>query len=296
MTDKEDFNALVALAMSREGLTHMRAVVIKELLHYDILFALENEGILDQLTFQGGTSLRLCFGAPRYSEDLDFVGGRNFSADQVHAIKSCVEKYIGDRYGLEVEVKEPSILATLPEYENIKVDKWQVRITTSPERKDLPKQMIKIEIANVSAYSRSPKSIIANYDFLPDGYDDILIMVETLDEIMADKIVSFVSCQRYHRHRDIWDLRWLKQQGASLNLSYVHSKIDDYHIDNYKHLLHKKLKQIDTIIKSKEFHNEMSRFLPMETLTRTLEKNMFLEYLANETKQLLSEVEGGLNL
>ncbi|HET6629122.1 MAG TPA: nucleotidyl transferase AbiEii/AbiGii toxin family protein, partial [Woeseiaceae bacterium] len=46
-----------------------RPVVEKELLHYDILFALDTEGLLDPLTFQGGTSLRLCYGAQRFSED-----------------------------------------------------------------------------------------------------------------------------------------------------------------------------------------------------------------------------------
>ena len=56
-----------------------------------------------------------------------------------------------------------------------------------------------------------------NYDFLPDGYGDTLVLTEARDEIMADKLVSLVNTQRYVRHRDIWDLRWLKQQGAAVN-------------------------------------------------------------------------------
>jgi len=73
MSDIENFNQLVNRAMTIQGLRHMRPVVAKELLHYDMLFSLEKDGLLDDLTFQGGTSLRLCYGAPRFSEDLGLI-------------------------------------------------------------------------------------------------------------------------------------------------------------------------------------------------------------------------------
>lgn len=76
---KEILSKLVDQGMKTGEHTHMRPVIEKELLHYDILFALDKERLLDQLTFQGGTSLRLCYGAVRFSEDLDFVGGRDFA-------------------------------------------------------------------------------------------------------------------------------------------------------------------------------------------------------------------------
>ena len=49
MNDQVDFAALVNRAMSTPGLANMRPVVEKELLHYDILFSLDSEGLLDQL-------------------------------------------------------------------------------------------------------------------------------------------------------------------------------------------------------------------------------------------------------
>jgi len=56
--NNEDFNVLVELAMREKGYSHMRPVIEKELLHYDLLFVLDRQGLLDKLTFQGGTSLR----------------------------------------------------------------------------------------------------------------------------------------------------------------------------------------------------------------------------------------------
>ena len=59
----EDFNKLVNLAVGVEGYTHMRPVIVKELLHYDILFALERAALLDQRfppKWAGTASLILC--------------------------------------------------------------------------------------------------------------------------------------------------------------------------------------------------------------------------------------------
>lgn len=290
MTDQEDFNELVNRAMGSANLARMRPVVSKELLHYDILFSLDREGLLDQLTFQGGTSLRLCYGSPRYSEDLDFVGGKDFTSAEAKDIKHCLEKYIGERYGLEVIVKEPNETAALPEYANIKVDKWQVRVTTSPERKDLPKQMIKIEIANVPAYTRVPQAIRQNYDFLPDGYEDMLVLTESLDEIMTDKVISYVSCQKYIRYRDLWDLRWLSQHQASTNKIFFLEKLKDYHIDGFSILLEKAINELPSVIRGKGLLDEMTRFLPSDTLANTIHKQKFMEHLLMINQSILKEV------
>ncbi|MCE3238117.1 MAG: hypothetical protein K0R24_1098 [Gammaproteobacteria bacterium] len=290
MSEIENFNHFIEQVMKSKNLAHMRPVIAKELLHYDILFSLEQSGLLDDLTFQGGTSLRLCYGAPRFSEDLDFVGGREFSTAHVLGIKKCIEKYIGERYGLEIIVKGPKKVASQSDYTDIKVNKWQVKITTSPERKDLPKQTIKLEIVNVPAYSRTPLALQQNYEFLPDGYEDMLIMTETLDEIMADKIISLVNCQKYIRHRDIWDLRWLKQHDAKINKNYILSKIKDYEIEDYQKKLKNMINQLDDIVRSKAFIDEMSRFLPMDVQERTFKKDKFIDFLISEDKMLLQAV------
>lgn len=290
MIKRDDFNQLVAIAMQQTSYAHMRPVIMKELLHYDILYCLEDNGLLDQLTFQGGTALRLCYGGFRFSEDLDFVGGDNFSSTQLVDIKQCLEHYIGNRYGLDIEVKEPKELAKLPQYKDIKVNKWQVKITTEPERRDIPTQKIKLEIANVPPYSSVPRNLTRNYDFLPDGYSDVIIMTESLDEIMADKLVALVACQRYIRHRDIWDLRWLKQQGAKVNANYIRAKIADYKEKDYQQKLGALIERLDDIVRGGEFVQEISRFIPMAVQQRTLLKDKFLELLVIENKALLNEV------
>lgn len=161
-TENNKFLDLVEGAMREPGRVHMRPVIEKELLHYDILFALNSAGLLDKLTFQGGTALRLCYGAPRFSEDLDFAGGENFKTEDLIAMKSCLENYLSKHYGLEVSVKEPKELLEEPENRNIKVSKWQIKVVTHPEQKDIPTQKIKIEVANIPAYTKEPKQLLYN--------------------------------------------------------------------------------------------------------------------------------------
>jgi predicted nucleotidyltransferase component of viral defense system len=291
MIEPKDFKTLVKQAMKISNRSHMQPVIEKELLHYDILFSLDKDGLLDLLTFQGGTSLRLCYGSSRFSEDLDFTGGIDFASHKLSAMKTCIENYIGNRYQLEVTVKEPSELRKEPEYSKINVDKWQISIITSPGQRNFPKQRIKLEIANIPSYSREPQALLVNYDFLPDGYSDTLVMTETLDEIMSDKIVSLVNTDGYIRYRDIWDLRWLKQEGAKINYTWVSNKINDYKIKNYSTKLKKLLEKLPKIIHGKEFKNEISRFIPMDVQERTIKKEKSCDFLVIEISLLLKNVQ-----
>lgn len=289
-TEQENFAQLVNLAMQTTNVSHMRAVIEKELLHYDILFALERGGFLDKLVFQGGTSLRLCYGGNRFSEDLDFAGGKEFNSFMLKDIKACIEKYIGERYGLEVTVKEPKELKKDPKYSELKIDKWQVAVVTAPQRKDLPKQKIKLEVANIPAYTKQPLPLNVNYDFLPDGYSDTLILAETLDEVMADKIISLPATTKYVRHRDIWDLAWLQQQGAQLDIELVKNKVADYQLEQYQSMLSHLIDRLPELITSPEFIGEMKRFLDTEVFDRTLGKEKFQLYLQNTLTELFKTV------
>jgi len=103
-------------------LTELEAVVVKELIHYDILWCLEREGFLHQLAFHGGTDLRLCYVAPRMSEDLDFAGGPGFTRQDVDGLTEAVRSQLTARYGLEVTLKEPKPRKNVEE--SVAVDTW----------------------------------------------------------------------------------------------------------------------------------------------------------------------------
>ena len=83
------------------------STIIKEILHYEILYAMAQSEALSQLTFQGGTALRLCYRGTRYSEDLDFACSESFHTDAMQPFAELLQKEIAAAYDLDVEIKKP---------------------------------------------------------------------------------------------------------------------------------------------------------------------------------------------
>ena len=299
--NSEDFSRYVDRAMQGDGLDFVRPVVEKELLHYEIFGALDEAGLLKNLVFQGGTSLRLCYGSQRFSEDLDFAGGKNFSAANVREIKDCVESRIGKRFGLDVTVREPK----KESLGVVHVDKWLVSIQTSPGRADLPRQKIKLEIANVPAYTRDILPLRINYPVLI-GRHQPLVAVESLDEILADKLIALpMSISRRTdggmeytpariRHRDVWDIPWLVGQGARLDVDLVKKKIGDYGLQEFSAYLDWAVAAMPTISGSDAFRTQMARFLPQSRHGQVFSDAGYQGYLAKTIKGLLLDVREGL--
>ena len=288
---REDFRRFVDRAMQDAGLGPMRPVIEKELLHYDILFCLEQAHLLEGLVFQGGTSLRLCRGGSRFSEGLDFAGGRDFSPSTLAEMKACIEEYVGSRYGLEVGVREPSVRGEGPEHAEPNIDKWQISVAVSPKRREVPEQRIKVEVANVPAYTAEAVPLQVNYTFLPDGYGDMLIFTETLDEVMADKMVSLAATRKYVRYRDIWDLSWLKQQGATVRPDLVRRKLGDYRLPGDAAMFDDLIARIPDLVAGAELKNEMRRFLLSDVYDRTFGSKKFEGFLVGAIAGLFEELK-----
>ncbi|MEG1434956.1 MAG: nucleotidyl transferase AbiEii/AbiGii toxin family protein [Gordonibacter sp.] len=266
---------------------NMLPVIEKELLHYEILRALDEDRLLEHLTFQGGTCLRLCFGSSRYSEDLDFVGGSDFHRDDARAMKETIERELTRRYEVSVSVVEPSA-KHLSTSDAIEVDRWRIKVVTAPDRPDIPQQRISLEVAAVPAHTRAIRALEVNYPELPSSYGDVLLKTETLEEICADKLKAFVTASNI-RHRDLWDLRWIARQPSFTTDHLPHllqCKIADY---RQQQSFDKKLERLDdlpAIVESPEFMNQMKRFLPTSVLERTADRPLFREHLVSEVQEL----------
>lgn len=299
--NSEDFSRYVDRAMQGNDLDFVRPVVEKELLHYEIFGALDEAGLLKTLVFQGGTSLRLCYGSQRFSEDLDFAGGKSFSADNVREIKDCVSNRIGKRFGLDVTVREPK----KESLGIVHVDKWLVSIQTSPGRADLPRQKIKLEIANVPAYTREVLPLRINYPVLV-GRHQPLVAVETLNEILADKLIALpMSISRCTdgtmeftpariRHRDVWDIPWLMSQGARADVELVKNKIADYGLKEFPTYLDKAILAVPKISGSEAFRAQMARFLPQSRHQQVFGSGDYPTYLAKTINGLFLDIRKGL--
>ena len=134
-----------------------------------------------------------------------------------------------------------------------------------------------------------------HYDFLPDGYDDVLIVSETLNEVLADKLVLLPANSRHTRYRDIWDLYWLIKRRAEVNTKLVEQKIIDCQLLEYVDSLNKMIERLPDIVNSSEFHTEMQKLLPSNIFDRTLRKDKFCEHLLSSVQKLFEQVWDSLN-
>ena len=261
---------------------NLQPVIEKELIHYDIIRAMSDNGFLERLCFQGGTALRLCYGSERFSEDLDFTGGVHFDHANMHQLKQCIEDHLSAKYSVQVEVKSPQEKKTA----GIKVSSWQVKVVTAPDRPDIPTQKIKIEVANVPSYTRELVQISEHYQLVSSP--PLIIGVESMDEIMADKLLAFPAAEVPIRYRDIWDLHWLAMHRAQPNLGFLHQKIKDYDVEDFQGKLNTRILSLPSIINGNEFMQQMARFLTQETMDSSIAKDDYRMALIGNLTRLLS--------
>lgn len=268
------FDRLVTEALNaRAELSPLRAVVEKELLHHDILREMAEAGLLRSLTFMGGTCLRACYGFNRLSEDLDFTGGADFKREQLMALADVLISQPNTKYGLEVSVSEP-------QKHTGNVDTWKLKVITRPEQPNLPRQRINIDICAIPSYDPKPMMLINHYG-IDMGTSGLILQVESREEILANKLVALVLRPNRIKNRDLWDIAWLKQQGADLPLSLLIKKIGDHKKTDTEFivLLEKRIQSLQEIATQVGFSKEMKRFLPPAVVKRTVESDQFWQYL-----------------
>lgn len=271
------FDRLTDQALNNQTeLAPLRAVVEKELLHHDIIREMSTAGLLNELTFIGGTCLRACYGSNRLSEDLDFTGGRNFKREMLHDLGVTLVDRLQTKYGLTVEVGEPV-------RDTSNVDTWKLKVVTHPEQKDLHVQRINIDICAIPSYDRRPM-VLRNYYGVDMGTAGLIIQAQSREEILADKIIAFALRPNRLKNRDLWDIGWLKQQNIDLPVALIPKKVADHKrsMPEFLELIGKRQGQLQSDLRLRtDFIREMKRFLPPQVVADTVAKEQFWDYLIN---------------
>ncbi|PCK08993.1 MAG: hypothetical protein COA42_06155 [Alteromonadaceae bacterium] len=275
---------------SNPSLTAMKPVIEKELIHYDIFFLLQQKNlILPEMTFIGGTCLRLCHGSNRYSEDLDFHAGSHFKPADFDKIRLELERYLYDRYQFLTEVRSPKQLTYTSENCVSHAHTWKVIIQMHPTQKNIPSQRIHIDIANIPTHEAIPMAINTNYSDLPDGYNTMLIRGSSKNEILADKLIA-IPARNNIKARDLWDIIWLQQQSTKIDIDLIRKKIEDHAMTQYKVRLEARINEVPSYFETKHFVQEMSRFLDSQRLSKTVMNPDFIEFAKTKIIQTLTDL------
>ena len=269
------FDQLVNEAIKHTSdLTSLKMVVEKELLHHDIIREMSRAGLLEKLIFMGGTCLRACYGSNRLSEDLDFTGGHNFNKSSLEQLADVLQKQLYKKYGLHIEISEPK-------RETGNVDTWKIKIITRPEQRSLPQQRINIDICAVPSYDKKT-SVLRNHYGVDMGTGNLLLQIESREEIFADKIIAFALRPNRLKNRDLWDIAWLTQQGIQLPTDLVSKKIIDHKQEPsvFADKLQIRKEELTSSPSLEDaFNKEMRRFLPPSIVKSSIDSDKFWEYI-----------------
>lgn len=251
-------------------------VIEKEILHHDILSVMKKHQILQNLTFIGGTALRLCYSSVRLSEDLDFSVNKGVTLQSLTGFGDEIAKAISSKYGTHVTVKEPVL-------DKGDTSTWKVSIEKEANRPDIPKQKIHIDLCKIPSLENEHRPLIDHYNIHHSAY---LIPVQSQKEILADKFIA-LALRNNIKSRDLWDIVWLQQKNITVNPKAVKDKLLLRNIapQHFQTLMANKLLKLTTNPQIyKNFTNEMSRFLPDSIVSETINNDNFWHYLKNEIK------------
>ncbi len=274
------FDQLVTEALKNQpNLSPLRIVVEKELLHHDILRTLSQNHLLTDLTFIGGTCLRACYGGVRLSEDLDFTGGKSFSRDSLSAMGRILTASLNEKYGLKVSVSEP-----VKDIQN--VDTWKIKIETRPQQRHLPAQRINIDICAITSYEKQPMMLLNPYG-VDMGTNGLVLQAQSREEIYSDKLLAFALRPNRIKHRDLWDIVWLHQQGLNPRFELIPDKLQDRNLtwDFFLNQFDERYKLLSSDANlALDYKKEMHRFLSVDQFSKSQDHNVwsFIVYLIGD--------------
>ncbi|MEN5035934.1 nucleotidyl transferase AbiEii/AbiGii toxin family protein [Pseudomonas sp. TWI929] len=274
------FDQLVQQALTNiPDLAPLQVVVEKELLHHDIMRILSESGMLQGLCFIGGTCLRTCYGSRRLSEALDFTGGVDFKREDFAALKENLIASLNEKYGLQVDVSEPT-------REEGNVETWKLRVQTRPEARHLPAQKIHIDICAIPSYQPRPMTLLNPYG-VDMGTEGLIINAQSLEEIFVDKLLAFALRRGRIKNRDLWDIAWLRQRAVAPAYALAEQKLAD-HMTTAEVLFKQgdeRMASLDLELTRQDFQNEMRRFLPLQVVSQTVENLAFWEYVVTTVRE-----------
>lgn len=191
---------------------------VKEILQEVALYALWSAGFFEVALFQGGTSLRILHGLPRFSEDLDFLlRSPDPAFDWTPYLGALIE--VTARFGIVLEADPKSRMDRPIRQALLKNDSIASQLNLSFAGTGRPKTIkIKLEID-----VNPPEGSGEEMTFL-DFPADYEVRHQDLSSNLALKIHAML-CRPYLKGRDWFDFSWYVARGTTPNLTLLQAAL-----------------------------------------------------------------------
>lgn len=293
MIEYQSLSALVASTIQGGAAPHLLAAIESELLQLRLLRSLDDAGLLAGLVLHGGAAVRFCYGGSRFSDALSFAGGADFTLQRFLHIKQCLEADLGIQCELSIADEEATTPYKEAESAVSQVGNWALTIAT-PTGQGIPQQTARLHVLRATTHTAQAMPIQLEYDWLPVGYSDTVVMVESKHEMLASILASLPSAIGHTRYKSLWDLAWLMRVGTELDANLLKLKIADqgYTTAVYLKYIEKLVCDMPSIIDDGELAQAMQPLLPVDIYERTACDSRFRQYQITVLGELLSDVKG----
>ncbi len=240
---------------------------LKEYIQYLVLHQIYNHAEFRRLVFKGGSCLRVCFGLPRLSEDLDFDYEKTrFSGGFLTDLENYLSLEIRSKYFPLLETKIQStgrlylkfpLLYKLGLADTSESDKLYVKIET--EAALLPK----------AGFALMPVSKFG-FNFMAYHYDLPTLMTGKIHALLHRLWFRGTSQEIDIKGRDFYDLYWFLQNNCKPNWPSL-KKIT--RIQSEKELFTVLMERIRTTVTPQKLSYDLKNFLPDPVFVSDFSRN-----------------------
>lgn len=196
---------------------------LKDYLHYAILDFVYNHRDYSHLVMYGGTLLRIGYGLPRMSEDLDFQTGKKFDFGK---FRNDIITHFKKTFGADIDV-------TVPEAQSIEKS-TETRFIRFPFLKELELDHLRTVLRIRFDVNYFPDTAHFDTETIPITKDTFAFAIRTyaISTLMASKVSAVLLRTRRGigkemsdcKPRDIYDLMWYMDKKIMPNLEYIKAR------------------------------------------------------------------------
>ena len=194
---------------------------VKEILQEIALYSLWRSDFFDVALFQGGTSLRILHGLPRFSEDLDFMLRQpNPHFDWQHYLEPLLQTF--SEFGIKSEALPRGNMDKRIRHAMIKSNSIASQLNLSfADRNPNRKLRIKLEI------DIAPPPYSGEAQTFLDFPLDHRVRHQNLESNFALKIHALL-CRGFLKGRDWYDFSWYVSKGVFPNLPHLQAALSQF--------------------------------------------------------------------
>lgn len=187
----------------------------KEIAQEIALFGLSRANLFKHAAFQGGTCLRIVYGLPRFSEDLDFI---LFEPNKNFVWKSFLQelKLEFEAFGLNLTATDRSTADNVVKRAFLKEDSCAqiLKLSYVRSKSDIQSIKIKLEVDTTPPQGSNFEAKIVDF---PTPFS---IVTQDLSSLFASKLHSLL-CRKFIKGRDWYDFLWYVIRKIQVNFNFL---------------------------------------------------------------------------